>query len=289
MTCAADRTKTKGGTSRLSDDKPEALEQPIDIVADVLDAEHTPGGKPKKPSRRTRGPRDPSKSPKLYFHSGTQAAIGAYQKCVDNKERAKIYVAEIMPAFTRLAENLINIHRFMGLHDTHEELRNDCVSFLFESIHKFDMERGSNAFSYFNVVAKNWLIIRSKQRVQKSRRTVSLDEPGALSHAEQHTLDERNFVPSQDDAIDDASAPASIIKMMREIKARVKSESEHACIDAIIQIFERADQIDLLNKSAILLYMRELSGLTPKQLTMTMQSIKRTYRKLKGDARLELF
>ena len=289
MTCAADRTKTKGGTSRLSDDKPEALEQPIDIVADVLDAEHTPGGKPKKPSRRTRGPRDPSKSPKLYFHSGTQAAIGVYQKCVDYKERAKIYVAEIMPAFTRLAENLINIHRFMGLHDTHEELRNDCVSFLFESIHKFDMERGSNAFSYFNVVAKNWLIIRSKQRVQKSRRTVSLDEPGALSHAEQHTLDERNFVPSQDDAIDDASAPASIIKMMREIKARVKSESEHACIDAIIQIFERADQIDLLNKSAILLYMRELSGLTPKQLTMTMQSIKRTYRKLKGDARLELF
>lgn len=233
--------------------------------------------------RRSRGPRDPSKSPKLYFHSGTQAAIGAFQKSGDPQERAQIYERDIMPAFTKLAENLINIHRFMGLHDTHEELRNDCVSFLFESIHKFDMNRGSNAFSYFNVVAKNWLIIRSKQRVQRSRRTVSLDEPGSLSHAEQHALDERNVVPSQEEAIDVANVPARIVGVMREIKLRVRTESEHACIDAIIKIFEEADKIDLLNKSAILLYMREMSGLTPKQLTMTMQSIKKIYRELRND------
>jgi hypothetical protein len=237
----------------------------------------------KRRMRRSRGPRDPSKSPRLYFHSGTQAAIGVYQQCQDPKERAQVYERDIMPAFTKLAENLINIHRFAGLHDTHEELRNDCVSFLFESLHKFDMNRGSNAFSYFNVVAKNWLIIRSKQRVQRSRRTVSLDEPGSLSHAEQHALDERNVVPSQEDAIDAANGPAHIVGMMRVIKQHVRTDSEHACIDAIIKIFEEADRIDLLNKSAILLYMREMSGLTPKQLTMTMQSIKKIYRELRND------
>lgn len=243
----------------------------------------------KKRSRRMRGPRDPTKSPKLYFHSGTQAAIGRYQKSTDHKERSQIYVTEIAPAFTKLVENLINIHRFTGLHDTHDELRSDCVSFLYETLHKFDMERGSSAFSYFNVVAKNWLIIRSKQRSQRTKRTVSIDEPGGLSTAEQHALDERNIVPSHDDVIDAANAPANTIKLMQTIRDNVKSESEIACIDAIIAIFEHADRIDLLNKSAILLYMRELSGLSPKQLTMTMQSIKRHYRKIKGDELSQIF
>jgi hypothetical protein len=145
------------------------------------------------------------------------------------------------------------------------------------------MTRGSNAFSYFNVVAKNWLIIRSKQRAQRSRRTVSLDDPSALSQAEQQGLEERNVVPSQEQAIDRANVPANIVATMHEIRARMKTVNEIACIDAIVQIFERADQIDLLNKSAILVYLRELSGLTPKQLTMTMQTIKRSYRQLKGE------
>ena len=43
------------------------------------------------------------------------------------------------------------------------------------------------------------------------------------------------------------------------------------------------DEIDLLNKSAVLLYMRELSGLSSKQLTTAMQSIKRHYKKTKVD------
>jgi len=35
--------------------------------------------------------------------------------------------------------------------------------------------------------------------------------------------------------------------------------------------------------------MRELSGLSPKQLTTTMQSIKKHYRRMKGDAKFKLF
>jgi len=53
------------------------------------------------------------------------------------------------------------------------------------------------------------------------------------------------------------------------------------CINSIITIFENIDNIDLLNKNAILLYMRELSGLSPKQLTTTMQIVKKHYKKIK--------
>lgn len=223
----------------------------------------------------------PAPNPKLYFNSGTQDAIVEFQSEELKKARDVLYVSSIMPAFEKLVENLINIHKFAGMHDTYEELKNDCVNFLFETIHKFDAARGTNAFSYFNVVAKNWLIIKTKQRLQRSRRSVSLDDPTSLSAHEMLAIEEHSIIPPQDVILDNADTSIATIGMLYEIRSKAKTENELTCINAIITIFENIDEIDLLNKGAVLLYMRELSGLTPKQLTTAMQSIKRHYKKTK--------
>jgi hypothetical protein len=220
---------------------------------------------------------------KLYFNSGTQDAIVKFQQEEVKKEKDRLYVGEIMPAFEKLVENLINIHKFTGMHDTYEELKNDCVNFLFETIHKFDAGRGTNAFSYFNVVAKNWLIIRTKQKTQRTKKSVSLDDSASLTANETLMIEEFNLLPSQDILIDSADAAENTVSLLYEIRSKAKTENELTCINAIITIFENIDDIDLLNKSAVLLYMRELSGLTPKQLTTSMQSIKRHYKKSKID------
>ena len=222
---------------------------------------------------------------KLYFNSDTQDAIVKFQSEELRKEKDRLYVNQIMPAFEKLVENLINIHKFTGMHDTYDELKNDCVNFLFETIHKFDAGRGTNAFSYFNVVAKNWLIIRTKQKSQRTKKSVSLDDPSSLTVHETSIIEEHNVVPAQDFFVDSSVSVESTIKMLYEIRAKVKTENELTCINAIITIFENIDDIDLLNKSAVLLYMRELSGLSPKQLTTAMQSIKRHYKKSKTDSR----
>jgi hypothetical protein len=230
-----------------------------------------------------------AKQARMYFNQNTQAAIVAYQKAETKKERDQLYVKGIMPAFEKLVENLINIHKFTSLHDTYDDLKNDCVNFLFETIHKFDGNRGTNAFSYFNVVAKNWLIIRTKQKSQRIRRSVSLDDPEALSVNEQRIVEDHATIPSQDVLLEKESSAKAVVGMLYEIRSKVKTENELACINSIITIFENIDDIDLLNKSAILLYMRELSGLSPKQLTTTMQSIKKHYRRMKIDPKFRLF
>ena len=79
-----------------------------------------------------------------------------------------------------------------------------------------------------------------------------------------------------------------VVSLLYEIRTKVKSENELACINSIITIFENIDDIDLLNKSALLLYMRELSGLSPKQLTTSMQNIKKQYKKFKIDPKFKL-
>lgn len=230
-----------------------------------------------------------AKALRMYFNAGTQAAIVAYQQSTEKKEKDRLYVKEIMPAFEKLVENLINIHKFTSLHDTYDDLKNDCVNFLFETIGKFDSTRGTNAFSYFNVVAKNWLIIKTKQKSQRIKRSVSLDDPEALSVNEQRIVEDHNIIPAQDELLMNESAAQSVVKLLYEIRAKVKTENELACINSIITIFENIDDIDLLNKSAILLYMRELSGLSPKQLTTTMQTVKKHYRRLKIDPKFKIF
>ena len=241
------------------------------------------------PKRRRRQRSKNGASPRMYFNENTCAAICAYQIAETPAEKNAQWNAEIMPAFEKLAENLINIHKFSGLHDSYDNLKADCVNFLFETIGKFDPTRGTNAFSYFNVVAKNWLIIRTKQKAQRIKRSVSLDDPDALSSHEFKIVEDNCTVQSPDELLEQHDAAQSTLNILHEIRSRVKTENELACINSIITIFENIQDIDLLNKSAILLYMRELSGLTPKQLTTTMQVVKKHYRKLKVDPKFRLF
>lgn len=220
---------------------------------------------------------------KMYFNSDTHNAIVKFQEEKSKLEKDKIYVHEILPSFEKLVENLINIHKFTGLYDTYEDLKNDCVNFLFETITKFDASRGTNAFSYFNVVAKNWLIIKTKQKNQKTKKNVSLDDENSLSNHEKEMIEDYYSVPSQDYLLETFGSSDEILKLLYEIRGIIKTENELLCINSIITIFENIEDIDLLNKNAILLYMRELSGFSPKQLTTSMQSVKKYYKKIKQE------
>lgn len=228
-------------------------------------------------------------NPKFYFTSQTQEAICKFKDSTDRKEREKLYVEQIMPAFEKLVENLINIHKFSGMYDSYEDLKSDCVNFLFETIHKFDQTMGTNAFSYFNVVAKNWLIIKTKQKAQKTKRNISIDDAMSLTNADVQIIEDYNVIPSQDVALDKAVSTTRILKMLYDIRSKARVENELACINSVITIFENIDDLDILNKSAIFLYMRELSGLSPKQLTTAIQSIKKQYNKFKLELLYDIF
>jgi hypothetical protein len=232
--------------------------------------------------KKKKAPKDGAQAAdKKYFNEKTQEAITQYQNCQSLQIKEKLYIDTIQPAFEKLAENLINIHKFTGMHDSYEDLKSDCINFLFETIKKFDASRGTNAFSYFNVVAKNWLINRTKQKNARSKRSVSMDDMSSLTIAEQKMIDEYCISPAQDAVIEMQETSQDIINVLYQVRTVVKTENELACINSIITIFENMDNVDLVNKTAILLYMRELSCLSPKQLTTSMQSIRKYYRRFK--------
>ncbi len=234
--------------------------------------------KTRRKIKRKPGKTDPSR---MYFNADTQAAIVEYQGLAhDKKARDKVYVERIAPAFVALVDNLVNIHRFMAANETPDELKHDCVHFLFETIHKFDSTRGTNAFSYFNVVAKNWLIIRTKQKNSKARKLVSIDDDEQIAPFESQ-INEDSQRAFDDDVKPDGLMSKKVVAMLSELRLETTNPNEILCIDSISRLFEVVNGPngpDILNKSAILLYLRDLSGLTSKQLTTALQSIKRRYR-----------
>lgn len=234
--------------------------------------------------RRKRRTRSKKSTKNLYFNADTQDAIIKYQNEEVEATKHEIYVVKILPAFDKLVENLIFIHGFtksfgMGSYDS---LKNDCVSFLYESMHKWDPARGTKAFSYFNVVAKNWLIIKTKQRQKLNKRHVCIEDRTSLRSIDVEMIENYRAIPAQDYDMIKRENSEAIIRLLYEIKTRLSSDNELACINAIITIFESVDQLDFLNKRALFVYMRNLSSLNPKQLSIAMSSIRKHYKALVG-------
>lgn len=244
----------------------------------------------KKVSRK--GKNQPGKKKrKPYFGKDAHKAIVDYQSTECKDEKNKIYNLQIKPSFEKLAENLIFIHGFAASdYSMVEVMKNDCVSFLYETLEKFDASRGTKAFSYFNVVAKNWLIIQSKKRVKNRTRHVSMSDFNTLSKVDRTSIENYQIIPSQETLMIMQQNREMLDVLLTKIKSRLTNQNEIACANAIITLFAKIDDLDFLNKRAVFVYMRELSNLTPKQLSVAMSNIRKHYRELiKNDSDLNFF
>ena len=98
-----------------------------------------------------------------YFTKETDEYIKRFLKSDDVEEKHVIFNEGIRPAFEKLIENLIYVYKFFNLDDV-EILKKDCLANLYQMLPKFDPDKGSKGFSYFNVVAKNWFIQKTREK-----------------------------------------------------------------------------------------------------------------------------
>ena len=218
-----------------------------------------------------------------YFTEDTQTAIVKFRNELDVEIRKSIYVNEIKTAFETLVENLINVYGFHVLYESKDDLKNHCIADLYDVICKFDPAKGSKAFSYFNVVAKNWLTIRSKTNAKNIQTFMSIDNKDAFSSHEMELIENFKIIPAADEIMTHEEVTDDIKKMLVEIRDRVRTDNEKTTIDAVKFLFNKLDDLDLVNKRAIMLYLREITQLTPKQLSIVLSSLKKHYKTFKNE------
>ena len=215
---------------------------------------------------------------KLYFGPEVQQAMKDYLQETCQNSKTQIYQEKILPAFDKLVENLIFIYGFSKNIDNVEEVKADCICHLFDNMHKFNGEKGTKAFSYFNVVARNWLIINARRKQKYNFRNVSLDDPTSLSKLDQHTIMQNSILPAPDEIVTTAMRRESILEIMKKIDKRLTEPYEKATMTALNLVFENANDIDFLTKRAVFFYIREIAGVDKKKLSVAMTTIRSHYK-----------
>ena len=239
--------------------------------------------KPKKKKKKSKK--------NYYFSLETQEKIVEYQISKTKRRKEQIYMAHIHPAFTELVHNLVSVYKFKSTFEDINHLKHDCVTFLYETIHKWKPENGTKAFSYFNVVAKNWLTIHSRRLLKHAKRSVSTDFPEELTMYEKEQLNriEPDISQVYFSEIAKREFLPKFIAMTVTIQEKLKDEKDIRCINAVQQIFRNADNLDYLNKRAVFVYLREISGLNSSELSSSLSTIRKHYRKISGNSEHEFF
>lgn len=230
------------------------------------------------------------KKNKLYFGPEVQEKIVQYQNESNKQTRDLLYEKDIYPAFNSLVQSLVAVYKFKSSNEDISHLKADCVSFLFETINKWDASKGTKAFSYFNVVAKRWLTIHSRRLLKLQKRSVYIDDEKGLSYQEKSFIYEKEYVSSADLLEFHKEKFKKIINMIDYVESQIKDENDIKCCFAIKKIFNDIDNIDFFNKRAVFVYLREISGLNSSELSSSLSSIRKIYRKVVGpDKQFDLF
>jgi len=217
----------------------------------------------------------PKKKGKLYFTKVHEDAIVQYSSTDDREEKTKLYVDLINPAFNEMVDKIVYTYKFTTLPNI-EDLKSECKVFLTTILDKFDPEKGSKAFSYFSVITKNWFIHKVKRNTIQNRREVYYDEmPKDLEQAHMSTTnhyfeirESKEFWGLFWDNID-------------EWEKMDLKENERKVLDAIKQLFESSDNIEIFNKKAIYFYIREITGLNTKQVVGGLNRLRQKYSQFK--------
>jgi len=202
------------------------------------------------------------KTSNVYFTKDTEDAIVAYNYSTDFEERNRIYNEQIHYAFFKLTENIIHTFKFYYTEvDNIEDLQHEVITFLLSKIHLFDQSKGAKAFSYFGTIAKRYLILSNQKNYKKRVETspvASIEEDEKFSYQLDDTKSvvESNLSKFMDEYIEYCTD--NIFELFpKDTDARVA--------DAILEVFRKRDSLDVFNKKALYIYIREMIDVkTPK-------------------------
>ena len=212
-----------------------------------------------------------------YFTEVHQEAIVKYATTTDIKERDKLYEELIEPAFSEMVDKIVYTYKFTNLANI-GDLKTECKIWLTTILDKFDPEKGSKAFSYFSVITKNWFIHKVKHNKLRLKREVYFDEVANLDEM-------KNLVTynNYDDIRENREFWNALEKEMNVWQDEAVKSNEKRVMEAIKIILSEPEEIEIFNKKAIYLYLREITGLNTKQIVNSLNKIRMKYRGFKQE------
>ena len=231
------------------------------------------------------------KQKRVYFSKEAEDAIVKYNSTSSPEEKSQIYQDSIHWPFYKLTQNIIHTFKFYytdGVENL-EDLQHEIITFLISKIHLFDPSKGAKAYSYFGTIVKRWLIVYNQNNYKKKIKNVSIQD---LNHYSQIDTTDSSFIKSPNREADifniteEAEFSDKDIKDEKDYKYEDRlsmfidqfvdyiteriyelfpKKNDAQVADAILELFRKRDHIDVFNKKALYIYIREMVDVkTPK-------------------------
>ena len=174
-----------------------------------------------------------------------------------------------------MINKIVFTYKFTNLPNV-ESLKGECEMHLVTILSNFDSSKGSKAFSYFSVITKNWFIAKVKKTAIQLKREAAYDEI-----SKQVEMDKLSIYNTY---VSDREKKEFMEYLWLEIQRWEKQnlkENERKILEAIKILFTDADTIEIFNKKAIYLYIREITNLNTKQVLNSLNKFRFEYANFK--------
>ena len=212
-------------------------------------------------------------SPRYYFTQKTEDAIIRYNKEERAYMKERIYNDHIRRAFDKLCENIIHTFKFYYFDVPSEQVKQEVISFLVINMHKFKEGKGK-AFSYFSIVAKNYLILHNNKNYAHYKSHDGLDvlDWNKKNKEEMNTAEENESVKEYVN---------QFIEYWENNITNVFTRKKDILVaDSVLEIFRRSEHIENFNKKALYIMIREMSGSKTQHITRIVNTMKKYHQNL---------
>ena len=174
-----------------------------------------------------------------------------------------------------MVDKIVFTYKFTTLPNI-DVLREECKVWLMTILDKYDPNRGSKAFSYFSVITKNWFIAQVKKNTKRAKREVDFNSADAELQKSRMT----SSITFLEDEIE-KEFWENLLKEISTWETQNMVENEKKVYSAIKVLLDSKDDIEIFNKKAVYLYLRELTGLTTKQIVSQLNKMRKKYKVFK--------
>ena len=208
------------------------------------------------------------KTKHYYFNQTTENAIIRYNNTEDVVLKNVIYNEHISYPFDKLAENIIHTFKFYYFDVPSEQVKHEVVSFLVMNMHKFKEGKGK-AFSYFSIVAKNYLILHNNKNYKNYKIHDKMDvlDYGSNIRASQELNEIANF---------NKEYVNQMLDYWEENLTNIfRRQKDILVADAVLEMFRRRQNIENFNKKALYILIREMTGSKTQHITRIVNVMKK--------------
>ncbi len=214
---------------------------------------------------------------KLYFTQDHEDAIIKYANTKDTKIRQDLYRSLIGPAFNEMVNKIVFTYKFNNLPNI-DELKEECKIWITTILEKFDPSKGSKAFSYFSVITKNWFIHKVKKVSRQNKKELFLDDAENQKELDYDNLVVYNQTDNNRENQEFWNHLWTEIEVWKKLDLKA---NERKVLEAIVILLKDPDSIEIFNKKAIYLYVREITDLNTKQVVNNLNKIRQKYKEFK--------